>query len=64
MILCIGYGRHIPGSPTFIELIARRKHDLYDALGAADRAWHDGRLDVAAMEDLLYSAMEEQLRGA
>jgi Fic family protein len=63
-LLCVGYRRHIPGRPSFVELIARRKHDLYDALGAADRAWARGELDVSAMEAFLFDMLEEQIRGA
>jgi len=62
-ILCIGYGRSLPGSPTVPEQIRMNRYPYTDALQAADLAWAGGTVDVSAMEALLDELLEKQLSG-
>jgi hypothetical protein len=62
LVLCVGLLRLLPGEMTIPERIARNKYPYWDALGAADRAWKAGWLDVGEMEDLIQALAIQQLR--
>lgn len=62
LVLCARLGLHVPGSPTVPQKVAENKPPYYEALEAADRAWEQGQLDVAAMESLLEAHLTAQLR--
>jgi Fic family protein len=61
LVLCAHLKSRLPGKPTIPELIAQKKQDYYRALEAADRAWADGRVDLAELEKLLESGLSAQL---
>lgn len=61
LVLCVRTGSRVPGSRTIPDRIAANKFPYYDALDAADAAWKDGKLDVAAMEELLEDHLAAQL---
>ena len=60
-ILCVGFGRELPGTLTIHEQISNNRYPYWDALKAADRAWKDGALDVSEMETLIAVLLERQL---
>jgi Fic family protein len=62
-VLCVGFGRVLPGTPTVPELIAMNRYPYWDALKAADEAWSHGELDVSGMEQLLAELVERQMAG-
>jgi Fic family protein len=64
LVLCIDYGRGIPGRPSMPKLIARRRQSYEQALRAADVAHADGREDLDAMTRLVTETIIEQLQHA
>lgn len=61
-VLCIGFGRMLPGEPALPDLMARAPGRYWRSLIAADTAWKRGELDVAEVE-LLISDLVEQVLG-
>lgn len=64
VILCVGYGQMLPGTPALPDLIARNPYAYYDALDSADDTWKRGTIDVSEMESLLATLLERQVQGA
>lgn len=60
-VLCIRLGFLLPGDNTIPEQIAANKDPYYECLDAADAAFHDGYVDVSAMEEYLSKLMASQL---
>jgi len=60
-ILCVGFGRMLPGTPTVAESITINPYPYWDALQAADRHWKRGKLDVSEMERVLSELVERQI---
>ena len=60
-ILCVGFGRMLPGTPTVAESITINHFPYWDALKAADLQWKRGELDVSEMEVLLSDLVERQI---
>jgi hypothetical protein len=52
------------GRRTFIHRLKDRKHGYEDALGAADKAWAGGTVDVSELERLLDDVLTEHLEAA
>jgi Fic family protein len=63
-VLCVGFGRMLPGSPTVPEYIQMNRYPYWDALQAADRAWERGEIDVSEMETVLAELVERQITSA
>ena len=61
LVLCAKLGYRLPGTKTIPERIAEEKRPYYAALGQADKAWQEGRVDVSEMERPLESHLEAQL---
>lgn len=61
MILCIKLGYIMPGKRTIPDQIAENKTPYYQALEAADKAWANGKIDLSALKQLLYSMLAQQL---
>ncbi len=64
LVLCAKFGDRFPGRTTIPEQIAKDKTPYYDALEKADEAFIVGTVDTSAMEKLLESYLEVQLRDA
>ena len=58
-ILCVGYGRMLPGEPAIPDLISRNPYTYVDALRAAHRAWERGVVDVEEVEMLLFDLLKQ-----
>lgn len=62
-LICLRQGRLLPGRTMVPERIRENREPYYQALKAADRAWVEGRLDVAALakylQDLLIAQLSE-----
>lgn len=64
LVLCVKLRNRLPGKPTIPDLISEKKGPYYHALEAADAAWTDGSLDIAALEALLEGHLAAQLVSA
>jgi len=64
LVLSVKLDSRLPGKPTIPDLIVYSKGPYYAALEAADRAWSDGRIDLAEMETLLENLLSAQLVNA
>jgi Fic family protein len=60
-ILCMKAGRLLPGRKIVPERIRENREPYYDALQTADRAWNDGRYDVAELAVYLENLLRHQL---
>ena len=60
-LICMKQGKLLPGRKTVPERIRENRRPYYDALGAADRAWDEGKLDVSAMTKYLEELLIGQL---
>lgn len=49
------------GKPTFLDHLAWRKLDYFDALEAADRACAASTIDISALSQLLYECLRDSL---
>lgn len=49
------------GKPTFLDHLAWRKLDYFDALEAADRAYAASTVDISALSQLLYECLRDSL---
>jgi Fic family protein len=58
-ILCVGYGRMLPGEPAIPDLISRNPYAYVDALKAAHKSWEHGVLDVLEVEKLLFDLLQQ-----
>lgn len=58
-ILCVGYGRMLPGEPAIPDLISRNPYAYVDALRAAHSAWERGAVDVEEVEALLFDLLKQ-----
>lgn len=61
MLLCARLGYKVPGAQTIPEQIAANKRPYYEALERADLKFDGGRIDLAAIEDLLKECLARQL---
>jgi len=61
LVMCARLGQKPPGGLTIAEQIVASRFPYYDALDAADKAWGEGRVDVAEMEGLLSGMLATQL---
>ena len=61
VVLSIRAGSIPVGSPTISDLIVENRTPYFAALDAADKAWAEGRIDLAAMEEPLESLLAKQL---
>jgi Fic family protein len=64
LVLCIDYGRGIPGKPSMPTLISRRRLSYERALRDADAADAQGSQDLEAMTRLVTETIIEQLEHA
>jgi Fic family protein len=62
LILCLDFGRGIPGRPQMPTLIAGRRDEYQAALRAADAAEARGEEDLSPMVRLVSQTMVEQLQ--
>lgn len=62
-LLCVRSGGLLPGRKIVPERIREDREPYYAALRAADRAWHEGHLDLSEMEAYLARLLAAQLRG-
>ena len=62
-LLCVRAGGLLPGRKIVPERIREDRQPYYDALRAADQAWHEGQLDLSVMEAYLARLLEAQLSG-
>ncbi|MGA2989622.1 MAG: Fic family protein [Candidatus Korobacteraceae bacterium] len=60
-LICMKYGALLPGRKIVPERIRENRQPYYDALKAADLAWHEGHLDVSVMADYLEGLLLGQL---
>ncbi|MEZ5356132.1 MAG: Fic family protein [Bryobacteraceae bacterium] len=61
LVLCARLGYRLPGTNTIPEQIIANRQPYYGALDAADAAWTDNRIDLAAIEQLLSELLANQL---
>jgi Fic family protein len=61
VVLSIRAGAILPGTPTIPDQIVDNRNPYFDALDAADAVWHQGRIDVSKMEDLVGALLAKQL---
>lgn len=61
LVLCVRLGDRLPGRKTIPEQISADKNPYYQALEEADKAWNQGTLELAAMEQMLESMLAKQL---
>jgi Fic family protein len=52
-LICMKNGAMLPGKKIVPERIRENRQPYYDALKAADLAWHQGHIDVSVMADYL-----------
>ena len=64
LVVCIDFGRALPGRPSMPTLIAGRPRTYQAALRAADAAEARGEDDFDAMTRLVYETVTEQLQHA
>jgi fido (protein-threonine AMPylation protein) len=60
-LICMKHGALLPGKRIVPERIREDRQPYYDALKAADLAWHTGHIDVSAMADYLEGLLLGQL---
>jgi len=60
-VLCVTAGGWLPGETILPELIKRDRNDYVDALKKADQSFEKGKLELAALHELLQRLLEEQL---
>lgn len=63
-ILCVRAGSLLPGKRILPERIREDRTPYYAALRSADRAWHEGQLDVTELAEYLARMLEAQLTDA
>ncbi len=61
-LLCVRSGALLPGRKIVPERIREERQPYYDALRAADLAWHEGNLDVSVMDAYLARLLSAQLQ--
>jgi Fic family protein len=61
LVLCVRLGYRLPGRKSLVDLIVSNKPPYWAALEAADAAWGEHRVDVAALETLLEELLSAQL---
>lgn len=61
-ILCVKAGSLLPGSKIVPERIRENREPYYAALRSADRAWHEGNLEVSEISEYLAGLLEAQLK--
>src|SRR6476661_1611153 len=61
-VLCVRSGALLPGRKIVPERIREEREPYYAALRAADLAWHEGNLDVSAMDAYLARLLTAQLQ--
>lgn len=61
LILCLDYGRMMPGVPTVPMIVCERRDEYIAALKHADATEREGSADLSLMETLVSSAAEAQL---
>ena len=61
LVLCARLGFRLPGEETIPDQIVANRDPYYAALRAADEAWDNGILDLAAMEALMAELLARQL---
>lgn len=64
VVLNVKLGGLVPGTPTIPEQLLHQRAEYLDALSRADAAWLAGRLDLAALRELLGGMLERQLAAA
>jgi Fic family protein len=60
-ILCARTGALLPGNKIVPERIRENRQPYYDALRAADQAWHNGNLDLTDLANYLAGLVQAQL---
>jgi Fic family protein len=60
-LICMKFGRILPGSRIVPERIRDNRQPYYEALQAADRAWEDGQFDVSQLAAYLSDLLKAQL---
>src|SRR5277367_1012856 len=60
-VLCARSGTLLPGRKIVPERIREERDPYYEALRAADLAWHEGNLDVSVMDAYLARLLTAQL---
>ncbi|HXE07243.1 MAG TPA: Fic family protein [Acidobacteriaceae bacterium] len=60
-LICVQFGRILPGKKIVPERIRENRQPYYDALQAADRAWEDGHFDVSQLAEYLSDLLKAQL---
>lgn len=63
-LLCMKYGGLLRGRKIVPERIREDREPYYAALRAADRAWDEGNLNLAELEEYLARLVDEQLSDA
>jgi Fic family protein len=63
-LICLKFGRILPGSRIVPERIRDNRQPYYEALQAADRAWEDGHFDVSRLAAYLSELLKAQLADA
>jgi Fic family protein len=63
-LLCVRDGRLLPGKKIVPERIRETRGPYIEALKSADKAWHQGNLDLSEMDAYLARLMADQLREA
>jgi len=61
-LLSVRSGALLPGRKIVPERIREERQPYYDALRAADLAWHEGNLDVSVMDAYLARLLSAQLQ--
>ncbi len=60
-ILCARTGALLPGNKIVPERVRENRQPYYDALRAADQAWHNGNLDLTDLANYLAGLVQAQL---
>jgi Fic family protein len=60
-LICMKQGSLLPGKKIVPERIRENREEYYAALGAADRAWDNGQLDVTQLANYLAGLLKAQL---